>query len=123
MTCMSGQRNQLWVGAGMAATVHVLAGTQVYPGRQATVTSLEANVLTLSAEEIIHLGAAVRVDAGEALFLGEVVHAQAGNVAVRVEQVIPSVPDILRLVEGVMGEAAPSERSVGTGEKARAAIC
>jgi hypothetical protein len=56
---------------------------------------------------------AVRVDVEGALVLGEVVHSSeegdGWTVIVSIDQVIPSLPDLVNLVQGVFG-AAPAEK-------------
>jgi hypothetical protein len=121
MVRMGPQRNKWQVQAGTAATVSVLAGASVGPAQPATVTAFEKNVLRLSADADLPAGAVVRVKAGDALLLGEVMHCGGNAAAVRVDQVIPSMPDLLNLVRAVMGEPSSADARATTPERVRAA--
>jgi hypothetical protein len=100
------------------ATVRVLGDASAAAAPvDATVLQLEGKRLLLRCATAIPAATAVRIDVDGALLLGEVVCSgtAAGEVtlSVAVQQAIPCVSSIVKLVQGIFGNpaAAPSARN------------
>lgn len=70
--------------------------------------------ISLAAQEKLEVGAAVRIDFDDSLWLGEVCHCheqgQDQIIGIKLDQVIPSISELARLVSAVMGESDVKQR-------------
>lgn len=74
-------------------------------------------VLELEAAIAFPSGSAVRIDVEGGIVLGEVIRTEAGkascSILIQIDQIIPSVSDLARLVRHVMGQdIAASSRAI-----------
>ena len=73
----------------------------------ARIVRVESQVASVVCATAIDAGAALRLDAGDALLLGECSHCEPDGTGFKVEialqQVIPSVSDLSRLVSAICG--------------------
>jgi hypothetical protein len=103
--------------AGSCATLRALGDSSAIRGTlDATVVALDGRRLSLTCALPVPRSTAVRVDVNGALFLGEVALPQTtpgSATIIDIQQVVPSVPDLARLMQGLFGEAgAASSRQV-----------
>jgi hypothetical protein len=104
---MGPQHSKRYSQAGALASLRTLSGIAGKQCFATTVVGLDRKFLTLRCEAPIGSGTPVRVDVEGGLLLGEVAWsstAESDITVIEIDQIIPSVPDVLQLVRAIMGE-------------------
>lgn len=106
----SGHHQRMPVTSGASGRIQVLGEAPAIP-QETRVLARDGSLLHLHGTCRLRQGAAVRIDVNGGMVLGEV-HASEPSgsgfvTSVSIQNVIPSVSDLARLVERVMCEARP----------------
>ena len=84
-------------------------GDLVLPAR---IINMSGRGVSLATQRPLKLGAAVRINLEDSLLLGEVCHIRQDGgswiFGIKLDQVIPSVSEVARLVSAIMGTTTPA---------------
>jgi hypothetical protein len=107
--------------AGATARIQLLGVNNPSAALEARVARRDGKILHLLTDTAVGSGLAVRIDVDGGMILGEVVGCQslpAGcDLAIHIDQIVPSVSELAKLVERVLCES----RSMGQQQTERAA--